>query len=195
MKKTVILLTSFVLIVGGCRQAMKNQTTESNVNSVAVDCNQDEDMSFPKAMNNKKTPSHTKVPDTKISIILPGFIDYKSNNGQTFVGSIGNDTVGIFFFENHNKNFYEMKNRFIPEFEKVYLSVSKEVNFTINNYPAIALYVRQNEKEGGYRILFGDSTFAAYIMTVHPNNMQNVKKQIFESLLTICYESDGIPNQ
>ncbi len=174
MKKITILIIwiSFVLLTA-CRQPEKQ-------------------LVFPQTLNNKKTSAHTEMQGTRMSMVLPYYLDNPMENA--FAGGIGDDIMGIVFYENHSKNYYEMESNFRTEFETAYQSVVEETHLTINGFPAMVVYVHHDEKEDGYHLLFGDSTFVAYIMTVHPNNSQTIKKEMFESLASICYDREAEVN-
>jgi hypothetical protein len=70
------------------------------------------------------------------------------------------------------------------------LSVVDETHHTINGFPATILFVHQDSRYDGYHILFGDSTFTAYIMTVQPNTAYRHKVKIFKSLTTVLYDRE-----
>lgn len=161
-----------------------------SISLLLVACGQTQKLlMLPPTLNNTHTPAHTQASGTRMSIILPDFWDNPQENA--FMGYIGNDLSGIMFYEHHGKNYHEMKKSFRTGFEQAYQSVVEEMDLTINGFPAMAAYVRHNDKEDGYHILFGDSTFVAYIMTVHPNNSETVKKEIGKSLASVCYEKDA----
>jgi hypothetical protein len=154
-------------------------------------CGQPEELKFPAALNNQKTAGHITVAGTGISLILPEFLSYASPYDMTYFGSVGRDTCMMLFREDHIKNYYDFLPTFRTANEQAYQSVEEETHLTVNGFPAVVLFIHQDSEHDGYHLLFGDSTFAAYIMTVHPNHAHKLKEKIFKSLATVSYSADA----
>jgi hypothetical protein len=150
-------------------------------------CRQPAELKFPAALDNQITRKHVQIPETGISIILPEDFTYWNAETQSF-GNRGKDTCMILFREVRFKNYYEWLLEFRPAYEEVYLSVAEETHLTISGFPATILFIHQDSRYDGYHILFGDSTFAAFIMTVQPNTAYRQKEKIFKSLTTVLYD-------
>jgi hypothetical protein len=147
-------------------------------------CRQTEELKFPAALNSQRTVEHVRIPDTNISIVPPEDFIYWDEH-QSF-SSTGKDSCMIFITEDHSKNYFDFLPGFRSAYEKVYLSVVDETHHTINGFPATILFIHEDSRYDGYRILFGDSTFVAYIMTVQPNTYRQ-RVKMFKSLNTVLY--------
>jgi hypothetical protein len=172
------------------KHADKRRTSRSTllflfVCLVFAACRQPEKLKFPAALNSQRTGKHVKIPGTNISIVPPEDFIYW-NEHQTFTGT-GKDSCMIFITEDRSKNYFDYLPDFRLSYEKAYLSVVDETHHTINGLPATILFIHQDSRYDGYHILFGDSTFAAYIMTVQPNTAYRQKAKIFKSLTTVLY--------
>jgi hypothetical protein len=151
-----------------------------------IACEQSKELRFPAALNNQKTDKHIEVSGTNLSIIPPEGFRYWSE--EQIFHSVGKDSCMILLREDHSKNYFDYLSVFRPTYEKAYKSVVDETHLTINGFPATILFIHQDNNYDGYHILFGDSTFVAYIMTVQPNSAHKYKEKIVESLTTIFYD-------
>ncbi|MDR2805830.1 MAG: hypothetical protein LBB85_09390 [Dysgonamonadaceae bacterium] len=89
------------------------------------------------------------------SIIPPKDFIYWSE-AQTFT-STGINSCMILIIENHSISYFDYLPTFRSAFEETYLSVVDETHFTVNGFPAIILFIHQDSRYDGYRILFGDA--------------------------------------
>jgi len=157
-------------------------------------CSKPEDLTFPKELNNKKTSAHTDVPGTNMSIILPNCLNSYPVDRQAYFGRIKNDSCGLIFREDNRMNYYQFQEGFKEQFKQANFLIEEETHLKINNFPAIAFFVHK-DRENGYYLIFGDSTFVAYAMSVQQNSSLKLRKQIFKSLITLCYDKNTkIPN-
>lgn len=157
-----------------------------------VSCVKPDNLMFPQALNNEKTSAHTEIPGTRMSIVLPGFLDYYPNDGKYYAGHIGKDSCMLLFAEFNNMGFYELQEVFKQNLYGQVFSVEEETYLTVNNFDAVVYYVNHDIQEDGYILLFGDSTFVVNVTSIQHNHSQKLRKQIFESLTTVYYDKNAI---